>query len=288
MMCKSAIGGGADRSGCIALSAIAFVVSTAHCQANNSDDTLWAQINNLGWQRSGLGHIGSQASIQIPSGYAFLGALDTGRFLELNGNLPENSSYIIGPKNLRWFADFTFIDSGHVSDEEKLDPDALLDTLKSHNRDQQAQMKARSLDPLILVGWSVEPHYDLVTKRLEWGLRFRTEAGQAVVNYTIKLLGRRGVMNAVLVSDPSSLEQDTREFKALLQGYSFNEGERYTEFRSGDKVAEYGLGALIVGGAAAAAAKTGAFKGLAKIIGVGVIAAVAGIAVFFRKMFRRA
>jgi uncharacterized membrane-anchored protein len=49
----------------------------------------------------------------------------------------------------------------------------------------------------------------------------------------------------------------------LLQNYSFNEGEKYSEFRSGDKIAEYGLSALIVGGAAAAAVKTGAFKGLA-------------------------
>lgn len=119
-------------------------------------------------------------------------------------------------------------------------------------------------------------------------MRLRTEAGATVVNYTIKLLGRRGVMNALLVSDPTSLESDIREFKTLLQGYSFNEGDQYSEFRPGDKTAEYGLSALIIGGAAAAAVKTGAFKGLAKIIGVGALAAVAGIGSFFKKLFRRA
>jgi uncharacterized membrane-anchored protein len=84
------------------------------------------------------------------------------------------------------------------------------------------------------------------------------------------------------------LDKDTREFKSVLQGYSFNEGERYTEFRTGDKVAEYGLAALIVGGAAAAAVKTGAFKWLAKLIYVGVIALIAGIGGIFRKSFRKA
>jgi uncharacterized membrane-anchored protein len=84
------------------------------------------------------------------------------------------------------------------------------------------------------------------------------------------------------------LEKNTREFKAVLAGYSFNEGERYAEYRSGDKVAEYGLSALIIGGAAAAAAKSGAFKGLAKFIGIGVIALFASIGGFFKRLFRRA
>jgi uncharacterized membrane-anchored protein len=149
-------------------------------------------------------------------------------------------------------------------------------------------MRRRGLSPLTLVGWFVEPHYDLATKRLEWGTRLRGETGETVVNYMIKLLGRRGVMDAVLVSDPQSLDGDVREFKAVLQGFSFNQGERYSEFRSGDKVAEYGLSELIVGGAAAAAAKSGAFKGLAKLLGVGGVVVVAGIAGFFRKIFRKA
>ena len=232
---------------CSVLGVFALAISTAYAQNTNGND-YWKDVKKLNWQFNGVGHIGNQANIQIPAGYAFLGASDTRHFLELNGNLPQDNRYTIGPKDLHWFGAFGFEDSGYVSDNEKLDPDALLDTLKSHNREQQAEMKQGGLDPLILVGWFVEPHYDLVTKRLEWGVRLRTVSGEPVVNYTIKLLGRRGVMNAVLVSDPQSLDKDTREFKSVLQGYSFNEGERYFEFRSGDKIAEYGLSALIVGG----------------------------------------
>ena len=63
-------------------------------------------------------------------------------------------------------------------------------------------------------------------------------------------------MRAILVSDPNSLEQDIKAFRTALRGFDFVSGQRYAEFRSGDKMAEYGLAALIVGGAAAAAAKT--------------------------------
>ena len=49
------------------------------------------------------------------------------------------------------------------------------------------------------------------------------------------------------------------DFKEKLNGFEYNQGERYTEFKEGDKIAEYGLAALILGGAAAVASKKGFF-----------------------------
>src|SRR6266436_3538559 len=74
---------------------------------------------------------------------------------------------------------------------------------------------------------------------------------------------------------PTSLDKDIKSFKTALAGFDFNSGQNYSEFRSGDKVAEYGLAALIVGGAAAAAAKSGAFKFLGKFMVVGVFGGLA-------------
>jgi uncharacterized membrane-anchored protein len=130
----------------------------------------------------------------------------------------------------------------------------------------------------------VSPHYDIETKRLEWGTRVITETGEPTVNYSIRILGRSGVMQAVLVSDPNELERDLNAFRAALKGFNFVQGERYAEWKTGDKVAEYGLAALIVGGAAAAAAKTGAGKALFKFIGIGLFAAAA-VAIRFLKHF---
>lgn len=45
------------------------------------------------------------------------------------------------------------------------------------------------------------PPYDPDTKRVEWGTRLRGDDGRIIVNYTVRLLGRRGVMHATLVSD---------------------------------------------------------------------------------------
>jgi uncharacterized membrane-anchored protein len=113
---------------------------------------------------------------------------------------------------------------------------------------------------------------------------------ESIINYTVRILGRSGYESAILVSDPEQLEGDVRAFKAALQGFNFNSGERYSEFKPGDRVAEFGLAALVAGGAAAIATKTGFWKGIAVffaafwklILGVGV-AALTGIGKLFKR-----
>ena len=65
-------------------------------------------------------------------------------------------------------------------------------------------------------------------------------------------------------------------FKELMAGYSFQSGNSYAEFRPGDKVAKYGLAALVVGGAAVGAAKLGLFTGLLVFLKKGWKLAVVG------------
>jgi uncharacterized membrane-anchored protein len=76
----------------------------------------------------------------------------------------------------------------------------------------------------------------------------------------------------------------------VLAGFDFNAGESYGEFRPGDHVAEFGLGALVLGGAAAAAVKAGWFKGLLAALAAGwklVAAAVAAVFAGIGKLFKR-
>jgi len=259
------------------------------CGASSQNKNgVWDELDKLHWRFAGFGNVGQQGTIGIPKGYGFLGSTDARRFLELQGNPPRDNHYVIAPTNLSWFGLFQFEATGYVRDDEKIDPDDLLETLKESNRNGQQERKRLGLPVLYLEGWYVAPHYDIQTKRLEWGTKLRTERNEIQVNYLIKILGRKGVMDAMLVSDPQSLDSDVKEFKALLSGYSFNNGENYAEFRSGDKIAEYGLTALIVGGAAAAAAKSGAFKGIVKFVGIGVLAALGAVWGAAKSLFRRA
>jgi len=250
------------------------LASAAPAQEPSGQEKLWAEIGKLSWQAGPAeGKIAGKASVTVPKGYYFLPAADTSKFLTLMNNLPRQDSYTLAPESLDWFSIFDFEAIGYVRDDEKLDPDAILESLKEGNLRGNEERKKRGLPTLILEGWFVAPHYDLQTQRLEWATKLRSASGDIVVNYKIRMLSRSGVMNAILVSAPATLDNDIRAFKATLTGFSFDAGERYSEYRTGDKIAEYGLTGLILGGAAAAAAKTGLFK----VVGKFAFVIVAGL-----------
>jgi uncharacterized membrane-anchored protein len=257
----------------------------AAAQQKAPENDAWAQITKLDWKLGpAQGDIGTIAAITVPQGSLFLGTAGTRRFLELQGNLGSDNNYTFGPRDLSWFSVFSFDPSGYVKDDEKIDPDELLSILKQSNVASNEERKRRGLRTIVLESWYVPPHYDTQTKRLEWGTKLRGESGDISVNYTVRLLGRSGVMSAILVSDPASLDNDMKAFKAGLAGFDFVTGQKYSEFRAGDKVAEYGLAALVVGGAAAAAAKAGLFKYLGKFIWVGLLG-LAGLWAAVRRFF---
>ena len=257
-------------------------------QAQREPGQIIQELQKLAWQRApGDGTIGAKAKIRIPEGYSFLDERNTRRFLELMGKPPRDNHYLIAPANLDWCAVFSFDPVGYVKDDEKIDADALLGSLKEGDGPSNEERKRLGMAPIHTDGWHVPPHYDSDSKRVEWGIRLRDDQGGIHVNYTSRMLGRSGVMSAVLVSSPQTLNADMKEFNAALAGYQFVAGEQYAEFKSGDKIAEYGLAALVVGGAAAAAAKAGLFNSLGKFLWVIIGGGVMGGWALLKKLFGR-
>src|SRR5262249_22193807 len=134
------------------------------------------------------------------------------------------------------------------------------------------EMKRRGWSTLTITGWVNPPHYDVTTNNLEWALRAVSDQNEAVVNHKTRYLGRRGVMSVELVSGQQEFATTLPSFQRVMQGFSYNPTENYRAFVKGDKIAEYGLTGLVIGGAAAVAAKTGVFKYLWKLIVFGFLA----------------
>lgn len=267
----------------IAFLAFALSLSSACVFAQDESPEAESPFAALDWHHGPASeNIASKATIKTAEGLAFLDERNSRTFLELTGNLPEDGNYVIVPDEGDWWGAFAFDPMGYVKDDEKIDADDLLETLKASDAPSNEERRRLGISELHTVGWSVPPHYDSQTKQLEWGLKVSSE-GHEVVNYTVRLLGRSGVMNAVLVADVETLDDDVKAFKTALAGFSFNNGERYAEYREGDKVAEYGLAALVVGGAAAIAAKTGFLAKFWKLIVFGA----AGLFAFVGKLFGR-
>jgi uncharacterized membrane-anchored protein len=124
-------------------------------------------------------------TIFVPKGSAFLGSAGTRRFLEIQGNLGVDDAFTFAPNDIAWFSVFSFEASGYVPDDEKIDPDALLEILKKSNAASNEERKRRGVETLVLEDWFIAPHYDVQTKRLEWGTKLRQGSGGITVNYSI-------------------------------------------------------------------------------------------------------
>lgn len=263
-----------------ALTAFLAVPALAQDVAENGEQNPFAQLD---WHDGPRDEdIAGKATLRTTESVAFLDESNSRNFLQLTGNIPEDDNFIIAASGEEsdWWATFTFNPSGYVRDDEKIDADELLSTLKESDGPANEYRRELGLGELHTVGWVVPPHYDTATRRLEWGLKLRSAEGESV-NYTVRLLGRTGVMNATLVTDQETIEKDVVSFKQSLDGFRFNSGETYAEYREGDRVAEYGLTALVAGGAVAIAAKTGFLAKFWKLIVGGGVALVAAIGKLF-------
>ena len=241
-----------------------------------------------GWTKGPhTGTLGTQASIEVPEGSFFLDAPATREFLQANQNVPSGRELgaivRVVDEDHSWFALFTFSEEGYVDDSDKdaIDADALLASMKKGNERGNAERQQRGWAPFNLDGWQTKPFYDPATHNLTWAIRGSSPGEPPVINHSVRLLGRRGVMSVALVADQEGIAATTTDFNGLLKGFSYNAGDRYAEFRKGDKMAGYGLAALIGGGAAAAAVKTGFLSKAWKAIVALVFAAIAGLKKLF-------
>jgi uncharacterized membrane-anchored protein len=97
-------------------------------------------------------------------------------------------------------------------------------------------------------------------------------------------------MDATLLTSADKLNSDLSAFRAANAGFAFDSDESYAAFKEGDKISEYGLAALVSGGAAAAAVKTGLFAGLLKMVAAFwkfILIGFVALGTVFRNAFRR-
>lgn len=246
-------------------------------------------FDTIQWQHGpGAGELGTLAAIDIPEGYIFCGKQDTQTLMTAFGNPVSNRELgFLAPESRDWFVVFEFSDIGYVKDEEKssLDAAAILTSIQEGNEQGNEIRRKNGWPELKITGWEVPPRFDDQTKNLEWAIRGETVGEGGVVNYNVRVLGRGGVMELALVLSPEKLPAVLPTFRQVVGGFAYKEGNRYAEYRDGDKLAAVGLTALIAGGGVAVLAKTGILQKLLKPILIGLLAIGAAIKSFFQKIF---
>jgi uncharacterized membrane-anchored protein len=233
------------------------------------------------------------AQLELGQAFLFANAAETRKFLEASGNFPSGNEVGLVTSTAEdesWFVIFEYEDVGYIKDDDKdqIDADAILESYREGTEESNKRRQEKGIPALHITGWFERPHYDQTTHNLVWALQAKDDTGDQVVNHNVRLLGREGYMSVTVVDDPSALARSLPKVKQVLAGFSYKQGKRYAEFRAGDKIAKYGLVALVAGGAGAAAAKLGLFAALGKLLAKGgklIVVAVIGLLAFLKRLF---
>jgi len=238
------------------------------------------------------------ATLHLNGDYRYLDPKETEKLLVAWGNPPEAAKDTEGAvvptavnpfEDQGWAVVLSYADDGHVddSDARKIDYTELMSDMKKSTRERNEEREKAGYGKVDLIGWATEPRYDSSTHKMYWAKELQADgASENTLNYAIRVLGRKGVLELNAVAGMDQLGMIKQQMPAVLALTNFTDGNKYTDFNaSTDKVAAYGLAALVAGGIAAKAglfAKLGIMLlALKKFIVIGLVA-VAG---FFKKLF---
>lgn len=260
-----------------------------------------APREELPWKHGPLAlELGHEVKLALPAGYQFLGEPDAGRILEKMGNLHNENLLGVVVSSVpeeEYFVTIRYDEEGFVKDDEDLDGKELLEAIQGGEKEYNEERQKLGFTPIHADGWFEDPRYDKAAHHLVWGLLVKASDGESM-NYNTRILGRRGYVSVNLVTDRQHLAHDKPAAAALLRATTFGGGARYEDFdKSSDKVAEYGLTGLVLGGVGlglAKAVKIGLLAKFSKVIIAALIAGkkaiaalVIGALAFAKKLFQK-
>lgn len=239
------------------------------------------------------------ATLNLSKEFRYLGPEDAEKVLvHAWGNPPGHKALgmifpaEVGPlSDNGWGVVITYEEDGYVSDKDadSIKYDDLLKQMKEDIAATNEERKKEGYGTLELVGWAAKPFYDKQAHKLHWAkeLSFNNDPSHTL-NYNIRILGRYGVLILNAVSEVNQLASVEKNMQQMLALTNFNPGYRYEDFNSNtDKVAAYGLAALVAGGIAA---KAGLFSKLLVLLIAAkkfIVLIVVAVVAFLGKLFKR-
>jgi uncharacterized membrane-anchored protein len=206
----------------------------------------------------GLVPLGSLATLNLQPGSCFVPPASTREFMIALGNTfsGEVLGMIIAGSQDKWDLDIMIVlessPSGHIldADANKLDATAILDSIRSSTEAANVDRKLRNEGEPKVLGWDEPPYYDQPKRLLVWSINTLESDNKASINYNQNMLGRDTLLRMVAFGSVDNAKIKLFA-KRAASNITYNPGMRYEDYQPGvDKLAEYGLAALIAGIAA--------------------------------------
>lgn len=239
-----------------------------------------------------------QAHLKLPEGYVWVPTPAAAQLMHAMGNRTDDTflGAIFPADDADWMAVVKFVKEGYIKDDDAKDwnADDLLKSLKEGTEAANEERAKRGIPAIEVTGWAQKPEYEAGAHRLVWSALSKRKGGaddNQGVNYNTYALGRDGYLSLNLITNAKDIDKYKPDAARLLTALQYDDGKKYADFNSStDKVAAYGLAALVAG---VAVKKLGliaivlAFVAkFAKLAIVAVGAALWGVAKIFKKKER--
>ena len=230
--------------------------------------------------------------VTVPAGFRYLDAEQSARVLTKFWGNPNGESLGMlfpagkGPLDEgSWAFVVEYEKMGYVKDDDAddINYDDLLKDMQSDTEEANKERADAGYEPVTLVGWASKPYYDHGLNVLHWAkvLKFG-DATENTLNYNVRLLGRKGVLNLNAVGNVGQLAEVQATIPEVIKSVTFSKGLQYGDFNPKlDEVAALGIGGLVAG---KILAKVGFFALILKFWKV-VLALVAAAWTAIRRFF---
>ncbi len=228
-----------------------FLISTKSFAIDTNipkSDELYEKINNLPWRNGPLVYNYNLANskISISDRYSVLEGEDAHQLLFwLNGTFFDYvDMYAMDFNDTSQFM-FYYTDSGYVKTDDwtDVDPDKFIKEIRDNYKESNEDRKKNGQPFVLEVNWKKKPYLDGIYNSVYYALLVNWSDNTSSVEGTAIILGREGYTTGKYVGGVNGYSESM--LLNLSKIHKFNPTKEYKDWKSGDKVAAAGIGALL-------------------------------------------
>lgn len=245
----------------------------------------------LDWKLSGTYQLpNSNSTLLLPEGYQLLMGDEAQKALILQKeSANEDIEALVYDISLEDIVYFSYINTGYISLEDwrEIDPKQLLESISENTENANKERRKNGIEEIHVVGWIQEPTLDRVNNTVFWAIEGKDDNDVNFVNSIALRLSREGFEKLNWVTSKRRFKPFGGDLEVMLNSHNFNPGYRYSDYISGDKVAQFGIAALVAASVGGKIIKSGGLILLLKKFCGLIFAAIAALFYKLKKYFKK-
>jgi len=189
------------------------------------------------------------ASIKIEKEDFYLNNIDDiNQYSYWTWGIPDDSNMLLrSDKGYNLFISSNKDGYVKIDDWKNVDTDAWIKELNENAKKIAIERKRKNIDYALNFKWIKKPELDRKKNMVFYAYEVSWNDGSNSLESISLVLGKDGYATLVFttVDMETPFSQLTKTYKSKAETFKFNEGSTYSEYKTGDKIAAVGIGALL-------------------------------------------